>query len=268
MTHPVKVIQGASPLILGQAHGGTYLPDEIHENLNETGRDLTDTDWHISRNYHGLVEDITVVEATFHRYVIDANRDPDAVSLYLGQHTTTLCPTTDFDGQPIWNDGHKPDDAESARRQRLFHAPYDYALRNEIDRVRRIHGFVVLFDCHSIRSNIPYLFEGELLVFNTGTNERQTCNALVEQTVIDVCNASAKYNHVLNGRFKGGWTTRHYGAFAEGVHAIQMELAQRSYMQECTPWDYAPDRASDLRSHLHQMLHSLKSLNLSHLANS
>ncbi|MCH2077232.1 MAG: N-formylglutamate deformylase [Rhodobacteraceae bacterium] len=265
---PVKVQSGNSPLILGQPHGGTYVPDDIQPLLNENGQGLADTDWHISKLYEGLVEDVTVVEATFHRYVIDANRDPAGASLYPGQNTTSLCPTTDFDGKPIWRDGHEPDAPETERRRLLFHAPYHDALANEVTRVKDIHGYAILFDCHSIRSDIPFLFEGTLPVFNTGTNNSETCDAAIEKTIVDVCLVAKPHSHVLNGRFKGGWTTRHYGKPSDSVHAIQMELAQRSYMHEMPPWDYAPERAAELRPHLKNMLSGLKEMNPSLLANS
>ncbi len=170
---PVTVTRGDSPLVLGQPHTGTHVPDEIAKNLNATGRALADTDWHIDRLYNGIAPGCTTVRATFHRYVIDANRDPAGASLYPGQNTTGLVPLTDFDGQPIWTIEPTPDDIE--HRRATYHAPYHAALSEELDRVRRIHGFAVLYDCHSIRSEIPFLFDGTLPIFNIGTNDGQTC---------------------------------------------------------------------------------------------
>ena len=154
------VLRGDSPIVLGQPHGGTFVPDEIAQRLNSVGAGLADTDWHINRLYDGLLADATVVKSNVHRYVIDANRDPAGVSLYPGQNTTTLVPLTDFDGQPIWRAGQEPSSDEIETRRLAFHAPYHQALKSELERVRDRHGVAILFDCHSIRSNIPFLFDG------------------------------------------------------------------------------------------------------------
>lgn len=249
----IEVSRADSPLVLGLPHTGTDLPDGIAGRLNDTGRALADTDWHIHDLYAGLVL-ATTVRTSVHRYVIDVNRDPEGVSLYPGQNTTTLCPLTDFDGNPIWRAGQEPDAAEIAHRRDAWHAPYHAALTAEMERVRAIHGFAVLYDCHSIRSHIPFLFEGTLPDFNIGTNEGTTCAAEIECGVLKVCSNAEGYTHILNGRFKGGWTTRHYGRPAEGLHAIQMELAQSTYMTEAAPWTYLPDRADRLRAPLTQIL--------------
>ena len=149
---PVDVHQGASPVILGLPHTGTFVPAEIFERLNEQGKLLTDTDWHVDRLYDGLLPGVTTVRATFHRYVIDANRDPSGKSLYPGQNTTGLVPVTDFDDRPIWREGAAPTDTDVAERLNAFHRPYHAALAAEIARVRALHGVAVLYDCHSIRS--------------------------------------------------------------------------------------------------------------------
>ena len=226
---PVQVSPGDSPVILAQPHGGTWLPDDLLTRLDDNGRMLADTDWHIERLYDGLLPGATTVRATFHRYVIDANRGADDASLYPGQNTTGLVPLTDFDGEAIWLT--EPDAADIAHRKAQFHAPYHAALAAEVARVRARHGVAILYDCHSIRSHIPFLFPGTLPDFNVGTNLGTTCDPRIEAAVYDLCVASGR-THVLNGRFKGGWTTRHYGRPEEGVHAIQMELAQRGYMTE------------------------------------
>ncbi|WP_170467813.1 N-formylglutamate deformylase [Ruegeria arenilitoris] len=258
-----SVQRGDGPVVLGQPHGGTYVPDEIAARLNETGHGLTDTDWHINRLYKRLLTNVTVVQSHVHRYVIDANRDPAGVSLYPGQNTTTLVPLTDFDGLPIWIDGQEPPVDEVEDRRNKYHAPYHDALREELDRVLSKHGVAVLFDCHSIRSLIPFLFNGELPVFNTGTNDGQTCAPAIEQAVQDTASHAEGFTSVLNGRFRGGWTTRHYGRPAEGIHAIQMEIAQRAYMDESPPWKWREDRAAKLRPHLRTMLTRLNDLALS-----
>ncbi len=257
------VQRGDGPIVLGQPHGGTYVPDAIVARLNENGRGLADTDWHINRLYKGLLGDFTVVSSNVHRYVIDANRDPSGVSLYPGQNTTTLVPLTDFDGRAIWAEGQEPSDDEVEARRQSYHAPYHAALEKELERVRVRHGVAILFDCHSIRSHIPFLFEGELPVFNTGTNNGATCHAAIEKAVHETAGDAVGFSSVLNGRFKGGWTTRHYGRPSEGLHAIQMEIAQRAYMDETPPWNWREDRAATLRPHLQLMLERLRDLALS-----
>ena len=152
---PVEVTRGDGPVILAQPHGGTFVPDDLWARLNGCGRELSDTDWHIGRLYDGLLPGATIVRATFHRYVIDANRDPGGASLYPGQNTTGLCPVTDFDGQPIWTEGQDPSPDEIADRRARFHTPYHAALAAEVERVRARHGVAVVYDCHSIRSVIP-----------------------------------------------------------------------------------------------------------------
>ena len=261
--HPVDVVEGDSPLILGLPHTGTHVPDGLLKRLNERGRKLTDTDWHIHRLYEGLVADATSVRATFHRYVIDANRDPSGDSLYPGQNTTGLCPLTDFDGNPIWKDGEEAKADEVAERAGAYHAVYHGALQEQIDRVVARHGVAILYDCHSIRSVIPFLFEGTLPDFNIGTNDGATCSPLIETEAVETCAAAKGYTHILNGRFKGGWTTRHYGKPGYGVHAIQMELAQSTHLaQETPPFDYSSERAARLRAPLRTLLARIERLAL------
>ncbi|WP_216333361.1 N-formylglutamate deformylase [Rhizobium sp. X9] len=255
--------EGSSPVILGLPHTGTEVPAEIWQRLNDNGRILADTDWHIHDLYADLIPDATTVRANFHRYVIDANRDPQGVSLYPGQNTTGLVPDTDFDGKPIWNDGQEPDQDDIADRLATFHAPYHAALAAEIERVKAIHGIAILYDCHSIRSHIPFLFEGKLPDFNIGTDMGRTCDPAIEKIAVEVTSAAEGYDCILNGRFKGGWTTRHYGKPETGVHAIQMELAQSTHLaSETPPFAYDAERAESLRVHLKTILTRLENFAL------
>jgi formiminoglutamase len=258
---PVLVSPGSSPVILAFPHVGTGVPSDISSRLNDEGRKLRDTDWHVDRLYAGLLPEATTVRATFHRYVIDANRDPSGVSLYPGQNTTGLVPLTDFDDRPIWKDGQAPDEAEIARRVAAFHRPYHAALAAEIERVRSLHGVAVLYDCHSIRSECPFLFDGRLPDFNIGTDNGRTCAPEIEQAVANVCKNAAGYMSVLNGRFRGGWTTRHYGRPEAGVHAIQMELAQITHLtSEAPPFAYDEAKAGRLRVHLGEILNRINEI--------
>ncbi|MCB1368293.1 MAG: N-formylglutamate deformylase [Rhodobacteraceae bacterium] len=253
----LEITRGTSPLVLGLPHTGTDLPDDCAARLNDRGRGMADTDWHIHELYAGLVADATSVRTKINRYAIDVNRDPGGDSLYPGQNTTGLCPLTDFDGRAIYRDGQEPDKAEIARRRDAFHAPYHAALAAEMARVRDLHGFAILYDCHSIRSHIPFLFDGRLPDFNIGTNNGATCDPGVEALVREACETANGYTTIINGRFRGGWTTRHYGRPADGLHAIQMELAQSAYMLEHAPWSNHKTAAERLRKHLKTILESL-----------
>ena len=255
---PVEVMRGDSPVVLGLPHTGMYVPAEIRSALNARGRSLADTDWNIHKLYEGLLPAATTVRATFHRYVIDANRDPSGESLYPGQNTTGLVPLTDFEGESIW--GAPPSAGAVEHRCATLHAPYHAALEAELIRVRDLHGVAILYDCHSIRSRIPFLFDGTLPDFSIGTNDGATCAPIVAETVETVCRAADAYTTTMNGRFKGGWTTRHYGRPEEGIHAIQMELAQSTYMEEVPPWPYLHERADALRVPLKLLLTRLDEL--------
>lgn len=258
---PVEITVGDGPVVLGMPHTGTWLPEEIRSRLNVNGQLLADTDWHIDKLYAGLLPKATIVRATFHRYAIDANRDPSGASLYPGQNTTGLVPMTDFDGEPLWQT--PPDDAEIEARRLAFHAPYHAALTAEMERVRARHGVAVLYDCHSIRSRIPFLFEGRLPDFNIGTNNASTCAPEIEAAIQDTCANAEGYTSILNGRFKGGWTTRHYGRPSEGWHAIQMELAQSTHLStETPPFAFDESKAARLRPVLQRALARIETLAL------
>lgn len=255
---PFSIKRGEGNLILAMPHTGTFVPPEVWADLNDRGRALADTDWHLDRLYDGLVPDATIIGANFHRYVIDANRDPSGASLYPGQNTTGLCPLTDFEGRSIYADGREPSEGEIARRLALYHAPYHAALAAELERVHRKHGVVVLYDCHSIRSRIAFLFDGQLPDLNVGTNNGMTCLREMEQTVARICSEADGFTSVLNGRFRGGWTTRFYGRPNEGMHAIQMELAQHTHLAtEAAPFAYDEAKAERLRISLKAALDAL-----------
>ena len=253
----IEITRGDGPLVLGLPHTGTDIPEDCLASLNDRGREMADTDWHIHRLYNGLAADVTAVRTPIHRYVIDVNRDPSGDSLYPGQNTTGLCPLTDFDGLTIYLDGQEPDAEEIERRRIAYHAPYHAALGAELERVKAKHGFALLYDCHSIRSHIPFLFDGTLPDFNIGTNQGVTCASDIATQVMNICKNAGGYTAILNGHFKGGWTTRHYGRPAEGLHAIQMELAQSTYMIERAPWSYVDDIAEHTRAHLKTILQTL-----------
>lgn len=258
----LQVVRGEAPLVVSFPHTGTDIPADIEGRLVSPWLARKDADWWIERLYDfAPALGATTVRTAISRTVIDVNRDPSGASLYPGQATTELCPTTTFDGEPLYREGQAPDAAEIARRRAAWFDPYHAALQAELKRLLERHHRVVLYEAHSIRSHVPRLFEGELPNFNIGTNSGRSCDVTLTAAVEEACDASG-FSRVTDGRFKGGWTTRHYGRPDEGVHAIQMELACRGYMDDPhtpptpdtwpTPWD--PERALFMRHALHRVL--------------
>lgn len=255
---PFRLARGDSPVILAFPHVGTELPDAVAARLNAEGRLLRDTDWHIHDLYAGLLPGVTTITATQSRYVIDLNRDPTGATLYPGQTTTGLIPRTTFDNVPIWKEDQEPTGADTATWLEQVHRPYHAALAAEIERVKALHGVAVVYDCHSIRSRIPWLFEGRLPDFNIGTDGGRTCAPELEAGVRRLCEDAEGLSTVVNGRFRGGWTTRHYGRPDTGVHAIQMELAQISHLAtETPPFELHTGKAARLRDVLGAILTTL-----------
>ncbi len=258
--HPfLTVHRGAAPLVISLPHTGTDIPPALEADLVSPWLARKDCDWWVETLYDFAAElGASVVRTAISRTVIDVNRDPSGVSLYPGQATTELCPTTTFDGEPLYREGRGPDVA--ARRAAYFD-PYHAALAAEIAAVREAHGAVVLYDCHSIRSVIPRLFEGVLPELNLGTNAGASCAPELEAALAALCEGTGR-SFVANGRFKGGYITRHYGRPEEGVHAVQMELACRAYMPEppgpvgpqTWPAPYDPAYAAPLRDSLIRLL--------------
>lgn len=235
MSAPVAVTRGSAPLIVSIPHAGIDIPAEIEAALVSPWLARKDTDWWIEKLYDFAPElGATLIRTSVSRTVIDVNRDPSGASLYPGQATTGLCPTETFDGEPLYRAGAEPDEAEIARRRRLYFDPYHAALADEIARLRQCHPHVVLYDCHSIRSVVPRLFEGELPHMSIGTNSGASCDTTLSHVIQALCDAS-DFSWVANVRFRGGWITRRYGEPEAGVNAIQMELACRSYLAEPIP---------------------------------
>ncbi|MFL5181657.1 MAG: N-formylglutamate deformylase [Microvirga sp.] len=254
--------RGQAPLIVSLPHTGTDIPTSFEHGLVSLWLSRKDTDWWMERLYAFAADlDATIVRTAISRTVIDVNRDPSGDSLYPGQVTTGLVPTETFDGEPLYKAGAEPTgDAVAERRMRFFD-PYHAALRVEIERLRRLAPQIVLYDCHSIRSAIPRLFDGVLPNFNIGTNGGGSCAPALSDAIVAACGAS-DFSAVVNGRFKGGFITRSLGRPDQGVHAIQMELACRGYMPEPLgpvternwPPAYDPATAEPMRATLETVL--------------
>jgi formiminoglutamase len=262
LTSWLSVNERDAPLIVAFPHTGTDIPADIERDLASPALSCQDADWWLDRLYDfAAALGATTVRTAISRSVIDVNRDPSGASLYPGQATTELCPTTTFEGEPLYRPGRAPDPARIDDRRLLYHAPYHAALAAQVARLRARHGRIVLYDAHSIRSLIPRLFEGELPHFNIGTYLGASCDPALTAGVEAAC-AVVGFTQVTNGRFQGGWTTRAHGRPSDGVHAIQMELACRAYMDEPTgpltsanwPTPYDPDRATPAREVLAKVL--------------
>ncbi|MFN2260097.1 MAG: N-formylglutamate deformylase [Parasphingopyxis sp.] len=252
----LTVERGEAPLVVSVPHAGTQIPEHIEARLSSPELARKDADFYVDRLY-GFAREMgaTIVRTAISRSVIDVNRDPSGESLYPGQATTGLCPVETFDGEPLYRAGEEPSSEEIAERRAGWFEPYHAALAGELDRLREASGTVVLYDAHSIRSMVPRLFDSELPQFNIGTDDGRSCAPALQAALAEVCAASGR-SWVANGRFKGGWITRHYGAPGDGVHAIQMELAIRGYADEDSGWPPAWDeqRAAPLQEALGRVL--------------
>jgi len=267
MTAPdwLSITRGTAPLLLSIPHTGIEIPPALEAQFPSLALARKDADWYIERVYDFAGSlGATIIRTAISRSVIDVNRDPSGASLYPGQATTGLCPTESFDGEKLYAAGTEPDADEIDRRRAAYFDPYHQALADEINRLKALHPHIVLYDCHSIRSEIPRLFDGLLPHINVGTNSGASC-APAAQSVVETACAASRFSHVSNGRFRGGWITRHYGNPAGGVHAIQIELACRAYLNETPgpvtldswPPAYDPEYAEPLRALLTMMLSNL-----------
>jgi N-formylglutamate deformylase len=255
---PFVFHQGTRPLLVSMPHVGTYLPPAIAQRLTPEGREVHDTDWHLDQLYgFAIAMGASVLRATHSRYVVDLNRPPDGASLYPGQSVTGLCPVDTFDNNPLYADGIGPDETEIAARREAIWRPYHEQLARELARIKATHGLAMLWDAHSIRSVLPRFFEGKLPDFNLGTADGTSCDPALAQQLLAIAQAVPGHTAVLNGRFKGGHITRHYGQPERGVHAVQLEMTQSSYMQEVMPFAYLPEVAQRVQPAVRAMLDAM-----------
>ena len=247
--------RGTAPLLVSLPHDGSAIPDELAARMPPEARRAPDTDWHVSRLY-AFARDLgaSVLVPRYSRYVVDLNRPEDDTSLYPGQNTTGLCPTVRFTGEPLYLEGQAPTTDEITGRIETYWRPYHDALRGELERLHSLHGRVVLWEGHSIRgSDLPFLFEGRLPDLNLGTAAGTSCTPALQARLEGVLAAQGAYDWVANGRFKGGHITRHYGQPSRGVDAVQLEISQRTYMDEDS-FEYDEARAAELQVILRDLL--------------
>lgn len=257
MAEAYRFIEGNLPLLVSVPHAGTEVPEAQRARMTEAALALPDTDWHVDRLY-GFVEELgaSMIVATQSRYVIDLNRAPDSRPLYPGASNTELCPTTTFDEAPLYRDNEMPEEAEIAQRLETVWRPYHARVRGELERIRAQHGIALLWDAHSIRSHVPRFFEGRLPDLNLGTADGASADPELTALLGSVAREAEAlgYSHAINGRFKGGYITRSFGAPAAGIHALQLELSQITYMDEDPPYGYREDLAAKVQPVLQGLL--------------
>ena len=237
--------RGTRALLVSLPHVGTVIPDELRERFVERALGVEDTDWFLDRLYAFAAErGASLLMPRYSRFVVDLNRPSDNQPMYAGSNNTELCPTRFFTGDPIYRDGQAPSEAEVQQRVARWWQPYHDALAAELARLKAEHGHVVLFDGHSIKSELPWLFDGQLPHMNLGTANGASCAPSLSAQVAQVFAAQSTYSHVLNGRFKGGHITRHYGLPSQGVHTVQLEMCWRAYMDESPPYRWHDERAA------------------------
>jgi len=249
---------GHAPLLISLPHDGSEIPATLAARMAPSARRAPDTDWHVSRLY-AIAADLgaSILAPRYSRYVIDLNRPTDDASLYPGQNTTGLCPAKQFTGDPVYEAGEEPTPGEVADRIERYWHPYHAALQSELERLRARHGRVVLWEGHSIRgSELPFLFEGRLPDLNLGTADGASCSRELQARLEGVLAAQADYDWIANGRFKGGYITRHYGDPARGIEAVQLEMSQRVYMDEDS-FEYLPDRAARVQAVIRKLLEAI-----------
>jgi N-formylglutamate deformylase len=252
------LVPGRTPLLIDVPHAGLGLSPGLSGRLTESALGLADTDWHVEKLYGFAAElGVGLMVATHSRYVVDLNRDPQGRALYPGADNTELCPTRGFDGAPLYREGAEPDAAEVAARAVAYWRPYHQRLEAELQAIRARHGYAILLDGHSIAAEVPRFFTGRLPDLNLGTNDGASCDPGLAARAYGILSAAEGFSHVHNGRFKGGFITRHYGRPADGLHALQLEIARDCYMDEARLDHWDPARAAPLVAVLRQLVESL-----------
>ncbi|WP_394171806.1 N-formylglutamate deformylase [Thalassotalea litorea] len=228
--------QGSQPLLISMPHNGIEIPDDIRQTMTAAGLNVADTDWDLDRLYaFAKALGAYVIVPTYSRYVIDLNRSPDGANLYPGADSTELCPTTNFQRQPLYKTDMQPSEAEIRRRVATFWQPYHQAVADTLAEIQKIHGKALLLEAHSICSEVPRFFDGQLPDFNFGTNQGKSCSQALHQQLERM--DFSPYSQVIDGRFKGGYITRAYANLDKHIETVQLELSQRTYMNEALDGD-------------------------------
>ena len=258
MTEVFTLHRGTQPLLVSFPHVGTQIPADQRHRYTERALQVEDTDWYLDRLY-AFAADLgaSLIVPRHSRYLIDLNRPSDNRPMYAGQNNTELCPTRHFTGEPLYREGQAPDEAEVHRRVAVYWQPYHDALREELARLHAVHGHAVLFDSHSIKSELPWLFEGTLPHMNLGTVGGTSCAPALRDALAAVLAMHAAYSHIVDGRFKGGHITRACGRPQQGIHAVQLEMCWRAYMDETPPYRWHDARAAEVTPLLRRLVQAM-----------
>ena len=261
MTHPVFTLTpGSTPLLVSFPHVGTEIPADLQARMVPRALATEDTDWHLESLYSFVrAMGAGTIVPRYARYVVDLNRPPENAPMYPGVNNTELCPTRFFSGEPLYYEGMAPSEAEISGRVETYWRPYHDGLQTELQRLRTVHGHAVLFDAHSIRSVLPWLFDGQLPDLNLGTVNGSSTSPALREALSKVLQGQQDFTQVVDGRFKGGHITRHYGQPAENVHAIQLEMCWRCYMAEEPPYAIDPTRAAGVLPVLRALVQTMVS---------
>ena len=250
--------RGSTPLLISFPHVGTEIPADQRARYTPRALEVEDTDWFLDRLYgFAGAMGASLIVPRHSRYLVDLNRSSDNLPMYPGQNNTELCPTRHFTGDAIYRTGLAPDEAEIRRRVATYWQPYHDALGAQLAQLKAAHGHAVLFDAHSIKSELPWLFEGQLPHMNVGTVDGASCAGGLREAVAGVFTAQQDFSHVLDGRFKGGHITRHFGQPQQRIHAVQLEMCWRAYMEESPPWRWHEGRAAGVTPLLRALVSTL-----------
>ena len=259
MNNPVFALhQGSVPLLVSLPHAGTVIPDDLQQHYVPRALSLEDTDWHLARIYEFvLAMGASLIMPHHSRYVIDLNRPSENTPMYPGANNTELCPTRFFTGDPLYLEGHAPDAVEIGRRTATFWRPYHEALESELARLQARHGHVLLFDGHSIKSELPWLFEGKLPDLNLGTADGTSCAPALRDALHEILQSQSRFTYAVDGRFKGGHITRSFGKPELGRHAVQLEMCWSTYMPEEPPFGIEGARVEQLTPVLRALVRTM-----------
>ena len=252
------LVPGSTPLLINVPHAGTYIPPQLRQGMSMVAQTVPDTDWHVHLLYQFALElGAGLMVATHSRYVADLNRDPGDAALYPGADNTELCPTRSFANEDLYLPGQAPDAQQITLRRERYWAPYHQTLAATLAQIKAQHGYAILLDGHSIRSQVPRFFDGRLPDLNLGTAAGASCDPALQAAAMNVLQSAGGLSAICNGRFKGGYITRHYGRPAQGAQALQLEMGQSCYMDEAAPFAWEPPRAQALVDVLRRLVESL-----------
>jgi len=252
---PFQTVEGTTPLLISMPHNASEIPESVKKRMTSVGQRSIDSDWFVDKLYDFTEElGAHIIKPQFSRYYIDLNRNTTGENLYSGASSTELCPTTSFSGEALYLQNQEPTESEIQQRIESAWQPYHQQLKSTLEAIKEQHGFAILLDAHSIQSEVPRFFNGILPDFNFGTNSGASCSKALLDAVQQI--NFEPYSRVTDGRFKGGYITRNYGHPKNRIEAIQLELSQRTYMDEDT-LNWNNSKVEEVREQLKRLVSCL-----------